>query len=116
VSQNRPVYDALAAGSDFRELRRRYLGFVVPATLSFLLWYVAYLICNSWARGLMSVQVIGRVNVAVIFGLLQFVSTFVIALRYARHANRALDPLASKLASEFEAQIGPPPLGHLPRP
>jgi uncharacterized membrane protein (DUF485 family) len=54
----------------------------------------------------MNTQVIGHINVALIFGLLQFVSTFVIAYLYARHANKSLDPLAAKLSEEFERETG----------
>ena len=43
---------------------------------------------------------------AVVFGLLQFLSTFVIAYLYARHANRALDPLATRLRDRFESETG----------
>jgi uncharacterized membrane protein (DUF485 family) len=41
-----------------------------------------------------------------VWGLLQFVSTFTIAYFYARHAKKALDPLASKLRDEFDLEIG----------
>ena len=36
------------------------------------------------------------------FGLLQFVSTFLITFLYVRFADRKLDPLASQLRSEIE--------------
>jgi len=45
----------------------------------------------------MAIKVFGNVNVALVFGLLQFVSTFGIALAYGRFANRRLDPLAQEL-------------------
>ena len=43
---------------------------------------------------------------ALVFGLLQFVSTFAIAYFYARHANKSLDPLATELREEFEQEAG----------
>jgi uncharacterized membrane protein (DUF485 family) len=45
----------------------------------------------------MSTKVVGNINVALVFGLLQFVSTFLIAGLYARYANNKLDPLAAQL-------------------
>ena len=69
-------------------------------------WYITYVICNNWARDFMNTRVIGHVNVAVVFGLLQFLSTFVIAYLYSRHANRSLDPLATKLRNRFENETG----------
>ncbi len=107
MSEPEPVpderYAALAARPEFTELRRRYLRFVVPATIAFMAWYVLYVACNNWAREFMNQTVVGNINVALVFGLLQFVSTFGIAVLYARYSNRRLDPLAAQLNDEFEA-------------
>ena len=46
------------------------------------------------------------VTFPLVFGLLQFVSTFVIAYLYARYANRELDPLATRLGERFEKETG----------
>jgi len=99
---DRRIYEEFAVLPDFIELRRRYRSFAFPATIAFMAWYITYVICNNWARDFMDTQVIGNFNVAIVFGLLQFVSTFVIAFLYARHANRLQDPLADKLRDEFD--------------
>ena len=54
----------------------------------------------------MSAKLVGNINVALVFGLLQFVSTFVIAWLYARHASRELDPLARRLKARYDEEIG----------
>ncbi len=100
------VYNRIAQESTFVELRRRYQNFAFPATIAFMAWYVLYIICNNWARDFMNTQVIGHINVALIFGLLQFASTFLIAYFYARHANKSLDPLSAELRDEFERETG----------
>jgi len=100
------TYAAIAAEPDFAALRRSYRNFAFPATIAFMAWYVTYVICNNWARDFMDIRVIGNVNVAVVFGLLQFVSTFVIAYLYSRHASRSLDPLATRLRDRFENETG----------
>lgn len=100
------AYAEIAESETFLALRRRYLSFAVPATVIFMVWYVIYVLCNNWARDFMSTPVIGNINVALIFGLLQFVSTFLIAVLYARHANKSLDPDASALNAQFEDRIG----------
>jgi uncharacterized membrane protein (DUF485 family) len=100
------VYNRMAQESDFRELRRRYGSFAFPATVAFMAWYLLYVICANWARGFMNIKVYGNINIALVWGLLQFVSTFTIAYFYARHAKRSLDPLASKLRDEFEQETG----------
>jgi uncharacterized membrane protein (DUF485 family) len=100
------AYAAIAADPDFAALRRSYRRFAFPATVVFMAWYIAYVICNNWARDFMDTPVVGNINVALVFGLLQFVSTFLIAYLYARHSNRAVDPLATKLRHQFEDEAG----------
>jgi len=98
------AYEAVYESRDFQELKRRYKNFVVPWTVTFMAWYLAYVACNNWARDFMSTKVIGHVNVALIFGLLQFVSTFVIAAIYGRFANRKLDPIAAGLNAKYKRE------------
>ena len=94
-------YDVLRATPEFAELRRRYAAFVVPATLVFILWYFLYVVLSNWAPGFMGTQVAGNINVALVFGLLQFVTTFGIAWLYARYMTRSVDPLARDLEARF---------------
>ncbi|WP_103501101.1 MULTISPECIES: DUF485 domain-containing protein [Streptomyces] len=86
----------------FLELRSRLLRFVVPMTIAFLAWYLLYVVMSAYARGVMSTQLVGNFNLALVFGLLQFVSTFGIAIAYSRFANRRFDPLADELREELE--------------
>ena len=100
-----PVYVELHESDDFAELRRRFRNFVFPATLVFMGWYLLYVIMSNWAGGFMNTQVIGNINVALIFGLLQFASTFLIAILYGRYMNRNADPLARKLEKLYDDEI-----------
>jgi uncharacterized membrane protein (DUF485 family) len=106
AAHDHEVYNRMARESDFVELRRRYGSFAFPATIAFMAWYLLYVICANWARGFMNIKVFGNINIALVWGLLQFVSTFTIAYFYARHAKRSLDPLSSKLRDEFEQETG----------
>jgi uncharacterized membrane protein (DUF485 family) len=94
------AYVQVQQSPDFAKLRRTLRGFVFPTTIAFLLWYALYVILSAYARGFMGTKVVGHINVALIFGLLQFVSTFLIAWLYARFADRRLDPLADKIRDE----------------
>lgn len=89
------------ADARFLELRSRLLRFVVPMSIAFLAWYVLYVWMSGYARGVMDTQVLGSVNVALVFGVLQFVSTFGIAIWYSLYANRRFDPLAAELRDEL---------------
>ncbi|RFS86012.1 DUF485 domain-containing protein [Actinomadura spongiicola] len=97
------VYERFQGNTEFQELRRRFRRFAFPMTAAFLSWYLLYVVMSGWARGFMGTEVVGSINVALVFGLLQFVSTFVIAWLYARHADRKLDPVAAKLRTAIEA-------------
>ena len=99
------VYLRIAGESDFADLRRRYRRFAFPATIAFMAWYITYVVCNNWARDFMNTKVVGNINVALIFGLLQFLSTFLIAFFYSRYSTKTLDPRATKLREEFESEI-----------
>jgi len=86
----------------FQELRRRHRSFVFPLSIAFLLWYFAYVLLADYAVGFMSIKVWGNINVGLILGLLQFVSTFAITGWYVSYSNRKLDPIASEIRQEIE--------------
>ncbi|MFE3448903.1 DUF485 domain-containing protein [Nonomuraea sp. NPDC059194] len=69
---------------------------------SFLGWYFLYISLSAFARDFMAYPAIGNINVALLLGVLQFVSTFVLAWRYTRYARRMLDPLSAQLRDEAE--------------
>jgi len=101
ASRHDPVYDHLHSSPTFVELRRRYRGFVFPATVAFLTWYLLYVVMSMWAHDFMSKVLFGQINVALVFGLLQFVTTFSIAWAYASYMNREVDPIARQLESQY---------------
>jgi uncharacterized membrane protein (DUF485 family) len=106
AARHDPVYDRLHESSEFTELRRRYRGFVFPATAAFLAWYLLYVCMSNWAGDFMAIKVVGNINVALIFGLLQFVTTFGLAWLYSRFSNARLDPLARNLEQAYRDQAG----------
>ena len=87
---------------DFARLRHALRSFVFPVTIAFLVWYFTYVLCAAFARDFMNIQVFGNITVGLVFGVLQFVSTFLIALYYARYADRKFDPLADELRGQIE--------------
>ena len=99
------VYETLHATAEFNDLRRRYRGFAIPATVAFLAWYLLYVVMSNWAEDFMNIKLAGNINVALVFGLLQFLSTFGIAWLYSRHANKKLDPLAEGLERRYNDAI-----------
>jgi len=100
------VYEDLHASDDFQELRKRYRAFAIPWTVAFLVWYLLYVVMSNWATGFMSTKLFGNINVALVFGLLQFLSTFGIAWLYSRKASKSLDPLARRLDTLYKEELG----------
>jgi len=99
-----PVYERLAATEEFHELRSAYRRFIVPATVAFVVWYGLYVCLSMFAGDFMNTRLVGHVNVALVLGLLQFLTTFGIAWAYSRYSNARLDPLARELTATFEAE------------
>lgn len=87
---------------EFIELRRKFRGFVFPWTIFFLVWYFAYVILAAYFPAFMSIKVIGNINVGLVFGLLQFVTTFGITMVYVRWADREFDPRADRIRHRME--------------
>ncbi|KIZ14658.1 membrane protein [Streptomyces natalensis ATCC 27448] len=88
------VYLTVQRSAAFQEVRRRYRHFVVPATAVFLAWYLAYVLGATLVPGLMAHRVAGALNVAMLAGLGQFASTFLLTWAYARHARLRRDAVA----------------------
>ena len=97
-------YRAVQQSPEFARLRTTLRRFIFPMTAAFFLWYLLYVLLSAYARGFMSVKVFGNINVALIFGLLQFVSTFLIAWYYSRYAARNVDPLADEIRAELDRE------------
>ncbi|MFC8040510.1 DUF485 domain-containing protein [Paenarthrobacter sp. NPDC057355] len=86
----------------FRTLRKRHRSFVFPMAVIFLLWYFAYVLLADYAVPFMSTKVWGNINVGLILGLLQFVTTFGITAWYVSYSNKKLDPIAAEIRHEIE--------------
>jgi uncharacterized membrane protein (DUF485 family) len=95
-------YVEVQGSPEFAGLRKALRGFVFPMTAAFFAWYALYVVLSAYARDFMSVKLFGHINVALIFGLLQFVTTFLIAWLYERFSARRLDPLADQLRDRVE--------------
>jgi uncharacterized membrane protein (DUF485 family) len=91
------VYLEVQRSAAFQEVRRRYRRFVVPAFVAFFAWYVGYVVAATTAPELMARPVAGAVNVALVAGLGQFLTTFLFTWAYARHARLRRDRAALEL-------------------
>lgn len=91
------IYLEVQRSAAFQEVRGRYRRFVVPGVAVFFAWYVAYVVTATAAPGLMARPVVGSVNVAMLAGLAQFLTTFLLTWAYTRHARLRRDRAALDL-------------------
>ena len=92
---------AMQDSPEFAQLRTKFRRFVFPLTALFLAWYFLYVLLSVFAKDFMGTRVAGNVTWGLVLGLLQFVSTFVITMVYARWADRVFDPEAEALARKM---------------
>lgn len=86
---------------EFQRLRKTLRNFVFPMTAFFLSWYGLYLCLGVFAPGFMGTPVWGNINIGLILGLLQFVTTFAITGAYIYFATNRLDPEADVVREGF---------------
>ena len=98
------AYVRMEADQRFTELRRRFRAFAFPMTAAFLAWYLLYVLLSTYAHDFMSTQVFGNVNLGILLGLGQFVSTFLITQLYVRYSGRTTDPIADEMRERLEAR------------
>lgn len=101
-TQGGPDYARIQRSEEFRALRRRVAWFVLPVTAVFLVWYVGYVLVAAYLHDFMAQRVLGEVNVGMLLGLGQFVSTVAITAAYARFASSRIDPLAEEIRQQAE--------------
>jgi len=97
-------YVAFETSDRFVNLQRRRRRFVVPLAVFFLVWYFAFVLVAAYLPDVMAIRVIGSVNLGLVLGLGQFVTTFAITIWYVAFSNRVLDPLGAELRAELEAK------------
>lgn len=95
-------YAQAQASPEFVELKRRFRRFAFPMSVAFLAWYLLYVLLSTYAPDFMATSVFGNVNLGLLLGLAQFVSTFVITHLYVAHANRSTDPIADEMRDRLE--------------
>ena len=102
AQEREDYYMTVQQSQEFQDLRRRFRNFVLPVTGGALLWYFMYVLLAAYAPGFMAQPVIGNINIGLILGLLQFVTTFAITALYIRFAERSLDPASSRIREHME--------------
>ncbi|UBH04998.1 hypothetical protein K8P10_000509 [Leucobacter sp. Psy1] len=99
-------YISVQESPEFIELKRRFRRFVFPVSVAFFVWFITYVLLAAYAHDFMATPVFGNVNLGIILGLGQFVTTFAITMIYVRFANKRLDPLSVDIRADLEERAG----------
>jgi uncharacterized membrane protein (DUF485 family) len=95
-------YLAAQNSPEFVDLKKRFRAFAFPMTFAFFAWYLLYVLLSTYAPDFMATEVFGNVNLGILLGLAQFVTTFAITHLYVSHANRRTDPIADEMRERLE--------------
>ena len=96
TTEPRPDWAAIERLPEFRALLRAKRAFLLPACLFFVAYYFALPALVGYWPEMMSTPVVGRINIAYLFALSQFVMAWVLMAVYVRRA-RAFDRMAADL-------------------
>ena len=72
---------------------------MLPATIFFLTYYMAFILLAGYAEDFMGSSVYEGLTVGYCLALTQFVMVLVLGLMYLKRADRDYDPLADKVVA-----------------
>jgi uncharacterized membrane protein (DUF485 family) len=81
-------WERVAAMDDFKKLLKAKTGFIVPATIFFIVYYFLLPYLVGYYPQMMDKRVWGSVNIAYLFALSQFFVAWLIAWLYVRAAKK----------------------------
>jgi uncharacterized membrane protein (DUF485 family) len=82
---------------------------VLPATIFFLAYYMAFILLAGYAEDFMGSSVYEGLTVGYCLALTQFVMVFALGIMYLKRADRDYDPLAKKVVDMAErGELGAP--------
>jgi uncharacterized membrane protein (DUF485 family) len=99
-----PVYDweRIERSPEFQELVRKRRSFVLPATIFFLAYYMAFILLAGYAPDFMASSVYEGLTVGYCLALTQFVMVCALGVMYLRRSDRDYDPLAARVVEMAE--------------
>jgi uncharacterized membrane protein (DUF485 family) len=100
MTNDTPDWAAIERTPEFRALVRAKRAFIIPATLFFVAYYFALPALVGYWPDVMSTRVAGRINLAYLFALSQFVMAWVIMaiyVRRAQHYDRMVESLLAQV-------------------
>ncbi|HSN42606.1 MAG TPA: DUF485 domain-containing protein [Propionibacteriaceae bacterium] len=94
---------AAQESEQYTALRTSFTSFAFPMVAIFIGLYFVFVLMAVYAPSFMGRKVFGNINIGIIFGLLNFATTYFVTWAYVRHANKNLDPMSTSLREQLEA-------------
>ena len=98
TTDSRPDWAAIERLPEFQALVRAKRAFLLPACAFFVAYYFALPALVGYWSDMMSTPVVGRINLAYLFALSQFVMAWALMAAYVRRA-RQFDRMAADLVT-----------------
>src|SRR5699024_6103338 len=95
--QSEDEFIAMQKSTQVKKLQSTYRKFAFPMTVAFMAWYLLYVVTAVFAHDFMAIEIGGGFNIGLVFGLLQFVTTFLITWLYIQYANKNIEPQAAAI-------------------
>ena len=109
-TEPRPDWAAIERMPEFRALVRAKRAFIIPACVFFVAYYFALPALVGYWPDLMSRRVAGRINLAYLFALSQFVMAWGLMAAYIRRA-RVFDVMVDDILRRVRESDGRSPSG-----
>ena len=103
MTNDTPDWAAIERTPEFRALVRAKRAFIIPATLFFVAYYFALPALVGYWPDVMSTRVAGRINLAYLFALSQFVMAWVIMAIYVQRAQ-CYDRMVESLLAQVKGR------------
>jgi uncharacterized membrane protein (DUF485 family) len=105
VGEDKLIWEQVEATAEFRMLIAAKKGFILPATIFFIVYYFALPVLVGYFPGLMETNIIGQINLAYFFALSQFFMAWIIMYLYIQQA-RVFDQMAQRITQKIKQGSG----------
>jgi len=96
VSEQNIDWEGIKRSPEFQDLVKQKKAFVFPATIFFLVYYMAFILLCAYAADFMGERVYEGLTVGYTLALTQFLMVLVLGLLYLKRSANVFDPLADK--------------------
>jgi uncharacterized membrane protein (DUF485 family) len=101
VSRQNIDWEAIEHTPEFQELIRKRRSFVLPGTIFFLSYYMAFILLAGYAPDFMGSSIYEGLTVGYVLALTQFVMVFTLGILYLKRSERVFDPLSDAAIERY---------------